>query len=117
MVYNNYNGTNTLRPRILYALYIAPNDNGKGHLIFKLSTKMILATIKYQPIHAPEDLIETINEEDLFNNRIQTNHFNSENCIPKDDNFDNTEVTFELTLIMRIILKIRVMMNKITYNN
>ena len=77
MAYDNNNGNNTLCLRIFYALYIGPNDNGKGRLIFKLSTKQILVTINYQLIHIPTDIIKAINEEDLFNNKIQTNHFDS----------------------------------------
>ena len=38
MAYDNNVGKYTLHPRTFYALYIGPNDNGKGHLIFKLST-------------------------------------------------------------------------------
>ena len=39
MAYNTNDGNNTLRPRTLYLLYIGPNNSGKSHLIFKLSTK------------------------------------------------------------------------------
>ena len=31
IAYNTHAGNNTLRPRIFYALYIGPNDNGNGH--------------------------------------------------------------------------------------
>ena len=58
MVYNNNNESNTVSPRIYYTLNIGPHDNGNSHIIFKLSTKQILVTMKYQPIHAPEDLIK-----------------------------------------------------------
>ena len=46
IVYDNKVGDKTLRPRTFYVLYIVPNDNGNGLLIFKLSTKQILITIK-----------------------------------------------------------------------
>ena len=39
MAYNNNARSNILYPRILYAIYIEPNDSGTDHLIFKLSTK------------------------------------------------------------------------------
>ena len=64
-------------------LYIGKNDNGNSHLIFKLSTKQILITMKYQPIHVPEDLFELINGTDLFNNKIQVDYFGSDHFIFK----------------------------------
>ena len=88
MVYDNYNENNTLGPKIFFALYIRLNDHSNSHLIFKLSTKQILATINWQPIHAPGDLIEAINEEDLFNNKIQTNYFDSDHFILQDNHSD-----------------------------
>ena len=60
---------------------IGPNDSGNGNLIFKLSTKHILVTTKYQPKHVPEDLIKAINETGLFNNKIQVNYFGSDHFI------------------------------------
>ena len=38
IAYNTNAVNNTLRPKIVYALYIGPNDDGNGHLIYKLST-------------------------------------------------------------------------------
>ena len=38
-MYDTNVDNNTLRPRTFYVLYIGPNDNDNGHLIFKLSTK------------------------------------------------------------------------------
>ena len=46
MAYNNYSENSTLYPRTFYALYIGPNDNCISYLIFKLSTKQILTTMK-----------------------------------------------------------------------
>ena len=69
MAYNNNTRSNILYPRIFYTLHIGPNDNGTGQLIFKLSTKYILPTLKYIPVPMPENLIEVINEmEDHFDN-------------------------------------------------
>ena len=77
MAYNTNVGNNTLYPRTFYALYIGPNDNGIGYLIFKLTTKQILITMKYQPVPVSEDLIEVINDTDSFTTKIQIDHFNS----------------------------------------
>ena len=81
MAYNNDNQNYTIHLRTFYVFYIILDDNGNGHFIFKLSPKQILVTKKYQPIHAPRDLIKTINEVDSFNNKIRTNNFDSGNFI------------------------------------
>ena len=107
MAYNNNNGNNTIHHRKFYALYIGPNDNGNSHLIFKLPMKQILVTMKYQIY---EHLIEAINEEDSFHNKIQTNHFNSDHLFFKIIIL-TTKMTVELILTMRIILKMIVIMN------
>ena len=46
MAYNTNAENHTLYPRTFYALHIGPNDNGIGHLIFKLSSKQISTTMK-----------------------------------------------------------------------
>ena len=56
MAYNNNAGSNTLYPRTFYALYIGPNDNDIGHLIFKLSTQQLLTTMRYQSVPVSENL-------------------------------------------------------------
>ena len=91
MAYNANAKNNTLCQKTFYALYIGPNDNGNSHLIFKLSTKQILITIKYQPIHVPKDLFEVINKTDSFNHKIQVNNFGSDHFIVQDDHPDNNE--------------------------
>ena len=70
IAYNNKVGTRTLRPRVFYALYTRPNDDGNGHLIYKLSTDQILVTKEYQSVPVPEDLIEAISETDSSGNKI-----------------------------------------------
>ena len=92
MAYNTNVGNNTLRPRTFYVLYIGLNDKGNGHLIFKLSTKQILITAKYQPIHIPKDIIEAINGTDSFINKIQVTHFNSYHSIVQNNHSDNNKV-------------------------
>ena len=47
--------------------------------------------MKYQPICVPEDLIKTITETDSFNNKIQTDHFDSDHFTVQDDHFNNNE--------------------------
>ena len=72
-------------------LYIGPNDNGIGHLIFKLSTKQILTTMKYQLVPTPENLLKTINEMNSCTTKIQFNHFDSDRFTAQDDHFENTK--------------------------
>ena len=74
MAYDTNAGSNTLYPRTLYALYIGPNNNGIGHLVFKLSTKQILTTVKYQPVPVSKNLSRTSNETDSFTTKIQIDH-------------------------------------------
>ena len=47
MAYDTNAGSNILYPRTLCALYIGSNNNSIGHLIFKVSTKQLLTTMKY----------------------------------------------------------------------
>ena len=91
MAYNNNAENSKLYPRTFYTLYIGPNDNGIGHLIFRLSTKQILTTMKYGPVPMPNNLFKTINETDTFTTKIQINQFNNDCFIGQDDHFDNTK--------------------------
>ena len=91
MAYDTNVGSNTLRPKTFYALYIGPNDNSKGDLMFKLSIKQILVTTKYQPIHVPKHLTETINEKNAFTNKIQVDHFDNDHSIVQDDYSNNNK--------------------------
>ena len=77
IAYNTNNGNDTVRPNTSYVLYIGPKNNGISYLIFKLSTKQILITMKYQTVPVSEDLIEVINKTNSFTNKIQVNHFDS----------------------------------------
>ena len=72
-------------------LYIGPNDNSNGHLIYKLSTDQIIVTMKYQSVPVPEDLIKAINETDPCDNKIQVDHFNSNHSIVQDDYSNNSK--------------------------
>ena len=71
----NKAGNNTLHPKMFYPLYIEPNDDNKGQLIYDLSTDKIVVTIKYQSVPVPGDLIEPINKIDSSNNKIHVYHF------------------------------------------
>ena len=77
IAYNTKAGNNTLRPRVFYTLYIKPNDDGNGHLIYKLSKDQILVTTKYPLVPVPGDLIKMMNRQDSPDNKIQINHFDS----------------------------------------
>ena len=77
MNYDNNNRSITVSPRTFHVLYIGPNNNSNDYSIFKLSTQQILVIMKYQPLHAPEHLIKNINEVDLCNNKVQTDHLGS----------------------------------------
>ena len=91
IVYNTKAGNNTLRPRVLYALYIEPNDDGNGHWIYKLSTDQILVTTKYKSVSAPEDLTKTINKTDSSDNKVQIKHFNIEQSVVRDNHSNNND--------------------------
>ena len=94
IAYNTSDGSNILYPRTLYTLYVGPNNNGIGHLIFKLSMKQILTTIKYQPVPIHECLFETINETNSFTTKIPINQFDSD--------------YFQLKMIISMIPKMKV---------
>ena len=47
--------------------------------------------MKYKPVPVPEDLIGAINEMDLFTNKIQINHFDSDHLTTENDYSDNNE--------------------------
>ena len=96
IAYNTKAGNNTLCPRVFYVLYIEPNDDGNGRLIYKLSTDYILVTMEYQSVPVPEDLIKTMNETDSSDNYIQINHFDSDQPVVRDyrsDNNNNNSLT------------------------
>ena len=81
VAYDNKVENRTLRPRVFYALYVRPNDDGNGHLIYRLSMDQILVTKEYQSVPVPEDLIEAINETGSSNNKVQVNHIDSYHSI------------------------------------
>ena len=52
----------TSKQRAFHALYIAPNDSGTGHSVFKLGTKSMIVTPKCKPIPMPNDVIQVIDQ-------------------------------------------------------
>ena len=80
-----------LYPQIFYGLYIQPNKDVNGHLIYKIFTDQILVTMKYQSVPVPEDLIKAINKTDSSNNKIQVDHVNSEDSIVQNDHSNNNK--------------------------
>ena len=89
IAYDNTVGTRTLRPRLFYALYIRPNDDGIGHLMYTLSADQILVTKDYQSVPVSEDLIEATSKTDSSDNKNQVNHFDSNHSIVQDDHYNN----------------------------
>ena len=60
VAYDNKVENRTLQPRVFYALYVRPNDDGNGHLIYRLSMNQILVTKEYQSVPVRKDLIDAI---------------------------------------------------------
>ena len=81
IAYDSKAGSNTLHPRVFYVLYIKPDGDSKGHLIYKLSADQILVTMKYQSVPVPEDLIKTMKKTDSSDNKIQIDHFDIKQSI------------------------------------
>ena len=47
IAYDNKARNNTLHPKVFYALYINPNGDNNGHLIYDLSRDKIVVTMNY----------------------------------------------------------------------
>ena len=91
ITYDTKGGNHTLCPRIFYALYIEPNGDGNGHLIYTLSLDKILVTMKYQSVPIHKDLIKMMNKTDSSDNKIQISHFNIEQSVVQDDHSNNNK--------------------------
>ena len=70
-VYNNTVGNKTLRPRVFYALYVKPNEDNNGHLIYRLSTDQIVVTKDYRTVLVVEDLVDTTSKTDPYDKKSQ----------------------------------------------
>ena len=62
MVYNVTSSNKTTDPRAFFALYIRPNDNGTGLIVFKLATKRQVTTPKCKAKPMAKDVVEVVNE-------------------------------------------------------
>ena len=68
LAYNNKAKNNTLHPKVFYALYIQPNGDNNGHLIYDLSRDEIIDTTNYQSLPVPTDTFEPTNRTESSNN-------------------------------------------------
>ena len=91
IAYDNKVRYKTLHPRAFYALYVKPNEEGSGHLIFRLSTDQIVVTKECQSIPVPENLIEAISETESYGNKNQTNCFDTNHSIIQDGHSNNND--------------------------
>ena len=67
IAYNDEIGNKTLCPRTFYALHVEPNQEGNGHLIYRLDKDQIVVTMDYRTVPVPEDIDHTsINDEDQY---------------------------------------------------
>ena len=67
IAYNNNFENKTLCPRTLYTLYVKPNEEGNGHLVYRLDKDQIVVTKNYQTVPVPEDIDHTsVNDEDQY---------------------------------------------------
>ena len=62
LAYDIRANNNTSRPTAFYALYIGPNDDVTGHLIFKLPTKKMIITQRCKPVPMPDNIINVMNK-------------------------------------------------------
>ena len=91
MAYDTIAENSTLYPGVFYAFYIGQNNNGICHLIFRISTKQILTTMKYKQVLVPENLPQTINEKDTLTTKIQIDWFDSDRSIGQDNHINFTK--------------------------
>ena len=56
IAYNNKVRNKTLFPKTFYALYVEPNQEGNGHLIYSLDKDQTVVTKGYRTVPIPEDI-------------------------------------------------------------
>ena len=76
---------------MFYALYIKPNGDNNGHLIYDLSREKITLTMNYRSVPVPEDLIEPMNRTESSNNKNQANHSNIKKSTSRVDYSNNNK--------------------------
>ena len=69
--------------------HIKPNEDGNGHLIYKLSTDKIVVTKDYLTVPVPEDLDDTICKTDPYENKSQVDDVDTIHSIVHDDQSNN----------------------------
>ena len=50
------------KERSVDVLYLGRNDNGSGHLVFKLDTKLVISINSFTMINTPTSVIDRINK-------------------------------------------------------
>ena len=72
IAYNNGVGNKTICPRTSYALYVEQNQEGNGHLIYRLDKDQIVVTKDYRTVTVPEDIDHpSINDEVQYTKEIK----------------------------------------------
>ena len=67
IAYDNKIGNKILCPRTFYALYVEPNQEDNGHLVYRLDKDQVVVTKNYQTVPVPEDIDHTsVNDEDQY---------------------------------------------------
>ena len=111
LAYNAESGNKTNIPRVFSALYIAPNDNGTGHKVFKLQTKKVVSTRKCTAQPMPDDVINIINhlgKEEGVREGIQFLNIDGKATLmdlyptdEEDDNESNTsDIDYQLSEVL-----------------
>ena len=89
IAYDNKARNNTLHPKVFYTLYIKPNGDNNGHLIYDLWRDKVIVATNYQSVPVPADLFEPMNRTESSNNKIQIDHFDIKQSIVQMDYSNN----------------------------
>ena len=72
-------------------MYVKPNGDNNGHLIYKISTDQVLVIMKYQSVPVPENLIKLTDKTDSSDKKIRIDHFDIEQSVVRDDYSNNSK--------------------------
>ena len=89
-------GNKILCPRAFYDLYVKPNKESNGHLIYRLATDQIVVTKDYWIVRVPGDLDNTICETEPYENKSQVDDVDKIQSIVhanQSNNYDNNNHT------------------------
>ena len=64
-------------------------DNSNGHLIYRPCTDQIVVTKDYQTVPVSEDLVNTINKTDSYDNKSQVDNLDTIQSIVHDNQSNN----------------------------